>query len=167
MVARGFRWNTNWKEIKGRVEEVMEESGVAYGRVQVIGQRASFAFIRFDDYANKQEFKYWLKTHGKGVKEAKGIWFGDNIDKDASLREKAVGKVVSALMMSREGREDVDRDFRRGLVYVRNGTEDVVVAKWDKMLKVMMFQGEGKNIRETYKKLMAERKGEDEGDFSE
>ena len=106
----------------------MDESGVAYGRVQVIGQRASFAFISFDDYIRKQEFKYWWKAHGKGVKEARGIWFGDNIDKDARLREKAVGKVVSALMMSREGREDVDRDFRRGLVYVRNGTEDVVVA---------------------------------------
>ena len=28
MVARGFRWNTNWKKIKGEVEGIMGEAGV-------------------------------------------------------------------------------------------------------------------------------------------
>jgi hypothetical protein len=41
-----------------------------------------------------------------------------------------------------------------------------VVAKWDEMFKLMMFQGEGKEIRETYKQLMKERSRE-EDQFSE
>ena len=41
-----------------------------------------------------------------------------------------------------------------------------VVAKWDEMFKVMMFQGEGKGIRETYKQLMKEGRREEDR-FSE
>ena len=47
------------------------------------------------------------------------------------------------------------------------GEWNVMVAKWDDVSKVMLFDGEGKEIRETYKKLMAERRGEEGGEFSE
>ena len=67
-----------------------------------------------------------------------------------------------ALLLAREGRKDVYRDFRRGLVYVG----DEVVAKWDVTGKMMTFSGEGKEIRETYKKLMEEGRRE-EAQFSE
>ena len=48
------------------------------------------------------------------------------------------------------------------MVYVENE----VVAKWDEISKVMMFGGEGKNIKDIYKKLMAEGRWE-EGEFTE
>ena len=162
MVARGFKRNTHWKEIKSKVEEVMGKSGVTNGGVKVIGQMASFAIIRFDAYENKQEFKRWLQTYGEEVKRERGIWFGENVDKDARARERAVGKVKRALMMARDGRNDVYRDFRRGVVYVG----DEVVAKWDEMFKMMMFRGEGKEIRDTYKRLMEDGRRE-EDQFSE
>ena len=73
-----------------------------------------------------------------------------------------MGKVKRALIMAREGRKDVYRDFRRGTVYVG----DEMVAKWDVVSKAMTFQGEGKKVRETFKKLMAEGRRE-EDDFSE
>ena len=50
MVARGFIRNTYWKEIKEKVEDVMGESGIAYNRVRVIGEKSSFAIIKFDQY---------------------------------------------------------------------------------------------------------------------
>jgi hypothetical protein len=50
MVARGFKRNTYWKEINSKVEEVMGKSRVTNGGVKVIGQMASFAIIRFDEY---------------------------------------------------------------------------------------------------------------------
>ena len=140
----------------------MGKSGVTNGGVKVIGQMASFAIIRFDAYENKQEFKRWLQTYGEEVKRERGIWFGENVDKDARARERAVGKVKRALMMARDGRNDVYRDFRRGVVYVG----DEVVAKWDEMFKMMMFRGEGKEIRDAYKRLMEEGKRE-EDHFSE
>ena len=140
----------------------MEVSRVKNGGVNVIGQMASFAIIRFDTYGNKQEFKRWLQTYGKEVKREKGMWFGDNVDKDARARERAVGKVKRALFLVREGREDVYGDFRRGMVYVG----DEVVAKWDDMLKMMVFRREGKDIRDSYKKLMEEGRRE-EDQFSE
>ena len=84
------------------------------------------------------------------------------MDKNSRARERAVGKVKRALFMAREARTDVYRDFRRGTVYVR----DDVVAKWDEKSKIMMFRGEGKEIRVAYKSLMEE--GEREEDhFSE
>jgi hypothetical protein len=162
MVARGFKRNTYWKTIKSEVEEVMGESRVTNGGVKVIGQMASFAIIRFDEHENKQQFKRWLQANGEEVKTRKGIWFGENIDKDARARERAVGKVKKSLCLAKERRTDVYRDFRRGIVYV--GEE--VVAKWDAALKMMMFRGEGKEIRESYKKLLAEGKRE-EDHFSE
>ena len=115
----------------------------------------------FDEY-EKSEFKRWLSTFGKEVKSERGDWFGENMDKDERARERAVGKVKRALVMAREGRTDIYRDFRRGLVYVG----DEVVAKWDEMFKVIMFQGEGRKIRETYKQLMEEGRRE-EDNFSE
>ena len=77
-------------------------------------------------------------------------------------RERAVGKVKRALMLSREGRTDVYRDFRRGVVYVGNE----IVAKWDEERKVMTFTGEGKKIRDTFKRMMEEGRREDDA-FSE
>ena len=68
----------------------------------------------------------------------------------------------SALFMARERRTDVCRDYRRGMVYVR----DEVVAQWDEIRKVMTFRGEGKDIKETYRKLREEGKRE-EDHFSE
>ena len=38
-----------------------------------------------------------------------------NIDKDARARERAVGKVKKALLLAREERTEVYRDFRRGI----------------------------------------------------
>ena len=162
MVARGFKRNTYWKEIKSKVEGVLGESKVTNGGVKVIGQMASFAIIRFEEYENKQQFKLWLQTSGAERIKEQGIWFGENIDKDARARERAVGKVKRALFLRNERRTDVYRDYRRGIVYVG----DVVVARWDETLKVMMFRGEGKEIRESYKRLLEEGKREEDG-FSE
>ena len=53
--------------------------------------------------------------------------------------ERAVGKVVKALRLAKDGRADIQRDYRQGKVYVGS----VMVAKWDDMLNVMMFAGEG------------------------
>ena len=54
MISRGFDRNTYWKEIKWNVEEVMEVSGITYNRVKVIGEKASFVIIKFDQYESKQ-----------------------------------------------------------------------------------------------------------------
>ena len=43
---------------------------------------------------------------------------------------------------------------------------DEVVARWDETLKVMIFRGDGKEIRESYKRLLEEGKREEDG-FSE
>jgi hypothetical protein len=129
MVARGLKRNTHWKEIKSKVEEVMGKLRVTNGGVKVIGQMASFAIIRLDAYENKKEFKRWLQTYGEEVKRERGMWFGENVDKDARARERAARKVKRALLMARDGRNDVYRDFRR---YVG----DEVVAKLDEMFTV-------------------------------
>ena len=158
MVARGFERNTKWTIIKDAVEKVMNKSGVTFHRVQVIGQKNSFAFIKFETYEHKQGFKRWLEQWGDGVKEERGIWFGDNLDKDASERARAVGKVKKALMLAKNGRSDVDRCFDQGKVWV--GRE--LVARWDDESKRMQFRGEGKQVKEQYEKLLMERRGEEE-----
>ena len=135
----------------------MGVSRVTNGGVKVIGQ-----IIRFDEYENEQEFKRWLRTNGEEVKREGRIWFGENLDNDANARERAVGKVRKALCIAKEGRKDVYRDFTRGVVYV--GDEEM--ARWDVMSKIMMFRGEVKDIGETFKNLMEERKRE-EDHFSE
>ena len=140
----------------------MKVSKVTFGGAKVISHMASFAIVRFDTYEDKQQFKSWFKTSGEEVKKERGIWFGENTFKDARARERAVGKVKRALLLAREGRKDVYRDFRRGLVYVG----DKVVAKWDVTGKMMTFSGEGKEIRGTFRKLMEEGKRE-EAQFSE
>ena len=89
----------------------MRISGVTYTQVRVIGQMASFAIVIFDGYEKKQELKRWLGTHGDEIKTERGVWFGENLDKDGRARERAVGKVERALLLSREGRTDVYRDF--------------------------------------------------------
>ncbi len=103
-----------------------------------------------------------MERYGQEVKKERGMWFGENIDKDARARERAVGKVKRALLMEREGRTDVYRDFKRGTVYVGHD----LVARWDEMSKVMMFTGAGKGIKATYKQLMEEGRREEET-FSE
>ena len=103
-----------------------------------------------------------MQAHGEKVTQGKGIWFGENIDKDARARERAVGKVKRALFLANERRNDVYRDFRRGIVY----GGDEVVARWDETSKAMLFGGKGKEIRESYKRLMEEGKRE-EDQFSE
>ena len=127
MVTQGFRRNTFWKNIKSKMEEIIGTSRVTSGGVNVIGQMACSAIIRFDTYENKREFKHWLQTYGQEVKRRRGMWLGDNVDKNARAREREVGKVKTALFLATEGRENVYWDFRRGVVYVG----DEVVAKWD------------------------------------
>ena len=143
MIAKGFKYNTHWKEIKAKTEEVMGVSEMSYGRIKVIGENASSAIIQFDNYDDKQQFKRWLGKYGSEVKKDRGMWFGDNIDKDASTKERAVGKVKRALMSVREDRTDIYRDFVLGVVYVG----DDVVARWDRMSNVMTFRGEGKTLK--------------------
>ena len=91
-VAMRFKRNTHWKNIKSKVEEVMGKSRVTNGGVNVIGQMASFAIIRFDAYENKHEFKQWLQTYGEEVKRKRGIWVGYNVDKDARARKGRWGR---------------------------------------------------------------------------
>jgi hypothetical protein len=162
MVAKGFARNTPWKKIKGVVEEAMNKSGVSYERAQVIGLMNSFAFVKFETYEQKQAFKRWLEQWGGVVKQEKGGWFGDNVNKDASERARAVGKVKRALMMVRDGRTDVDRDFEQGKVFVGKDGNWEIVARWDEETKRMQFRGEGKQIKEQYEKLMMEKRGEEE-----
>ena len=162
MVAKGFKYDTYWKEIKSKFEEVMGVSRVAYGQVKAIGEKSSSAIIHFDDSEKKREFKLWLGRNGEEVKKERGIWFGDNINRDARARERAVGKVKMALMKAREERTDVYSDYNRGLVYVG----DEVVAKLDAEIRVMTFAGEGKEIRTKYKELMDEGRRE-QSEFSE
>ena len=59
----------------------MRASEVQYRHVQVIGQMASFAIIQFDEHVDKQKL-----TYGDEVKTERGIWFEENIDKDARAR---------------------------------------------------------------------------------
>ena len=40
------------------------------------------------------------------------------MSKEASERARAVGKVIRALMMVKDGRNDVDRDYDQGKVFV-------------------------------------------------
>ena len=81
MVTRGFKRNTHWKEIKAKVEGIMGGSRVTYGGVKVIGQMASFAIIRFDEYEHKQDFKRWLRTNGEEVTKEGGIWLEKRLTK--------------------------------------------------------------------------------------
>ena len=162
MIARGFYRNTYWKEIKEKVEEVMGVSTIIYKKVKVIGERTSFAIIQFDSYENKLEFKKWLSWHGKEVKRERGMWFGDNVDKRTRDREIAVGSWVKALMMAREGRNDVYRDYKQGKVWVG----DELVARWEGTSDVIHFRREGKDIRAAYKALRV-REGGEEDEFSE
>ena len=133
-------------------------------RVKVIGEMTSFAIVYFDTYDQKRAFKDWLKEYGKKINKESGVWFGENINRDSRERERAVGKVTKALAMAKEGRGDVHRDYQRGIVYV--GQEEV--AKWDAEKKVMKFDGEGKQVRDVYKRLMVEGRREvEEEAFSE
>ena len=68
MIVRGFRRNTYWKEIKTRVEELLGLSGMMYKGMKVIGEKTSFAIIKFDQYQNKLDFKKWLSWNGKEVR---------------------------------------------------------------------------------------------------
>ena len=52
-----------------------------------------------------------MQTYGEEVKRERGMCFGENVDKDARARERAVGKVKRALIMARDGRNDIYRDF--------------------------------------------------------
>ena len=162
MVARGFARNTKRKDIKAAVEEVINITEVAYNRVQVIGEMNSFAFVKFDAYEHKQAFKRWLEQYGDVVKQERGIWFGDNVGKHASQKARAVGKVKKALMMVRDGRSDVDRDFDQGKVWVKTTAGSELVARWDEESREMQFRGEDKQIKEQYEKLMAEKRWEEE-----
>ena len=54
MIARGFNRNTYWKEIKEKVEEVMGLSVIKYIMVKVIGEKTSFAIIKFDKSRNSR-----------------------------------------------------------------------------------------------------------------
>ena len=149
---------TKWINIKAVVEEVMTKSGVSYDRIQLIGQVASFAFIKFETYGHKQAFKRWLEQWGSAIKQERGVWFGDNVSKEASERARAVGKVIRALMMVKDGRNDVDRDYDQGKVFV--GSE--LVARWNKESTKMQVRGEGTQIKHQYEKLMTERRGVEE-----
>ena len=161
MVVRWFQRNSNWKDIKNKTEHTMNRTGKAYERVSVIGQIASFAIVKFADFDGKRVFKEWLSQHGAEVKDATGLWFSDNADKDTRDKERAVGKMKKALMLAKPNRTDVTRDYRKGTVYVEN----TLVAKWDDIFKVMQSKGEAKEVRDKYEELMKE--GRDEGEFSE
>lgn len=67
-----------------------------------------------------------------------------------------------ALIVAGNGRDDVYRVYEQGKVWVGNE----LVTKWNVMLGMMQFRGEGKDVRETYKKLIEETKGL-EDDFSD
>ncbi len=71
--------------------------------LEVIEELSSLAVMKFNDLDRKWEFEMWLKEYGDEIERAIGLWFGENIDKDAQERERA----------------DVHRDYRRG--YVKNG----------------------------------------------
>ena len=158
MVLKGFPRNTHWKEIKAKGEALMNESGVEYKFVRVIGAMSSFCIVVFKDNQEKRRFKGWLIDNGRRVYSEERLWFGDNVDKDARERERAVGKTKKTLMKEREGRKDVERDFRRGRVWV--GRE--LIAEWDVMSRKMKFRGTGKGIQAEYERMMWEEKGERE-----
>ena len=77
-------------------QAVAIQSNIKYDRVKVIGEVASFAIIRFNDYEQKRDFKMWLVSYSEDVKNEKGIWFGDNIDKEARQRERDRASAKSA-----------------------------------------------------------------------
>ena len=92
------------------------------------------------------------------MKQQKGVWLGDNFHKDSRKWEEAVRRAKQALMMAKEGRRDVERDYKQGKVYVG----EKMVAKWNDVTKVMEFSGDGRDTRETYKKLMMQSRGEED-----
>ena len=73
-----------------------------------------------------------------------------------------MGKVKKALMMVRDGRSDVDGDFDQGKVWVKTTAGSELVARWDEESRKMQFGGEGKQIKEQYEKLIAEKRWEEE-----
>ena len=50
------------------VEEVMGVPGITYNWVKAIGEKASLAINKFDQYEKEQEFKKWLSRHGEEVR---------------------------------------------------------------------------------------------------
>ena len=66
----------------------MNESGVEYNYVRVIGKMSSFSIVSFNNYQQKREFKEWLRENGAWVKEERGLWFGDNVDKETREKER-------------------------------------------------------------------------------
>ena len=103
----------------------MGKSMVNNGGVKVIGQMASLAIIRFEAYENKQEFKRWLQTYGEEVSKERRIWFGEDVDKDARARERAVGKVKRVLFLASEERTCTATSgegwLTKGMSWWRNG----------------------------------------------
>ena len=66
-------------------------------------------------------------------------------------------------MKEREGRSGIERDFRRGRVWV--GRE--LVAEWDAGSgRIMKFRGSGKRIQTEYERMMEEERGQRE-EFSD
>lgn len=116
---------------------------------------ASSCIIKFESQQNKRDFKVWLERNGGQVYSEKGLWFGDNVDREAKERERAVGKVKKALMSAWEGKKDVERDFRSGRVWA--GRE--LVAQWNATSMKMQFRGTGKGIKVEYERMMAEERG--------
>ena len=64
------------------------------------------------------QFNEFPQNGSRGMSEVRsegGLWFGGNMDKDSWERARAVGKVKKPLMIviAREGRKDIERDFKR------------------------------------------------------
>ena len=72
------------------------------------------------------------------------------------IGEAVVGKVVKALREMRQGRTDVDRDYRKGTVCV--GKE--IVAQWEGGR--MRLRGEAKTLKSRIDELVNEKREKEE-----
>ena len=111
----------------------------------------SFGIARFTTKDQKRKFKVWLGKNRQEISYGdKGLFVEDNVGKESRDRKEAIGKVVKALYLAKEGRTDVTRDYNKGVVWVNQE----VAAKWRD--GKMIFKREGLNIETKYNDLMKE-----------
>ena len=60
--------------------------------MKVLGEMAQFGIVRFKCFEHRQGFKKWVEKRGADVKQERGRWLGDNVDKESRAGEWAEGR---------------------------------------------------------------------------
>ena len=155
MIFKNFKRNTPSASVVEAIQAFIEKSGCQIEEKGVFSYlpMTSFGIGRFANHEEKRKFKLWLADHKPDMKyKGIDIFAEDNEDKEENDKKTAVGKVIRALYMAREGRKDITRTYDGGQVWVGQK----IVAKWRN--GAMDFKGEGLAIKDSYLKLLDELK---------